>query len=137
MLYMLTELQILRECDCMKLREFYHVIGEDYDLLLSRLLSSERIETYLTVFFDDNNMEELKEQICHNQMQLAIVTAHTLKGVTATLGFEHLATDLCELHGLLKKNETEKAEVLCQHIAEAYEHIHQLWCAMHNNICET
>ena len=132
----MAELQIQRECDLMNLRDFYHATGEDYDLLLSRLLSAERIEKYLTVFFADNPMEDLKTQIRHDDMQSAIVTAHTLKGVTATLGFYHLAADICQLHGLLKKNEPEKAEALCRQIAEAYERIHQLWCSMHSNVDE-
>lgn len=34
----------------MELLDFYNAIGENYDLLLSRLLSSDRIEKYLTIF---------------------------------------------------------------------------------------
>jgi HPt (histidine-containing phosphotransfer) domain-containing protein len=108
--------------------DFYNAIGENYDLLLSRLLSSDRIEKYLTIFFSENSIEDLKTWIINNDFQSAINTAHTLKGVTATLGFDHLSSDICGLHGVLKKNETEKAGILCQQIVEEYERIYKLWC---------
>ena len=104
----------------MELLDFYNAIGENYDLLLSRLLSSDRIEKYLTIFFSENSIEDLKTWIINNDFQSAINTAHTLKGVTATLGFDHLSSDICGLHGVLKNNETEKAGILCQQIVEEY-----------------
>ncbi|MBQ6212419.1 MAG: Hpt domain-containing protein [Ruminococcus sp.] len=112
----------------MELKDYYKAIGENYDLLLNRLLSSERIEKYLGIFFSDNEVYDLKAQIINNDFKSAINTAHTLKGVTATLGFDHLASDICGLHGVLKKNETEKAGILCQQIVEEYERIYKLWC---------
>jgi len=99
-----------------KLMDFYNAIGENYDLLLSRLLSS----------------ADLKKQIINNEFQSAINTAHTLKGVTATLGFDHLASDICGLHGVLKNNESEKAGILCQQIVEEYGRIYKLWCNIHS-----
>ena len=118
----------------MELMDFYNAIGENYDLLLSRLLSSERIEKYLTIFFSENSIADLKNQIINNEFQSAINTAHTLKGVTATLGFDHLASDICGLHGVLKNNETEKAGILCQKIVEEYAHIYNLWFSMHGKV---
>ena len=112
----------------MELKDFNNAIGENYDRLLSRLLSSDRIEKYLTIFFSDNNIEDLKTQINNNDFQSAIITAHSLKGVTSTLGFEHLASVICDLHGALKNNETEKIGILCQRIVEEYERIYKLWC---------
>ncbi len=112
----------------MELLDFYNAIGDNYDLLLSRLLSSDRIEKYLTIFFSENSIEDLKTWIINNDFQSAINTAHTLKGVTATLGFDHLSSDICGLHGVLKNNETEKAGILCQQIVEEYERIYKLWC---------
>ena len=112
----------------MELMDFYNAIGENYDLLLSRLLSSDRIEKYLTIFFSENSIEDLKTQVINNDFQSAINTAHTLKGVTATLGFDHLSSDICGLHGVLKNNESEKAGILCQQIVEEYERIYKLWC---------
>lgn len=118
----------------MELRDFYDEICESYDMLLRRLLSSERIEKYLKMFFDDNSIDDLKTQIINNDFESAINTAHTLKGVTATLGFEHLAADICELHGVLKNNDTEKADILCRNIMEEYERIYKLWCSVHSNV---
>ena len=116
----------------MELMDFYNAIGENYDLLLSRLLSSDRIEKYLTIFFSENSIEDLKTWIINNDFQSAINTAHTLKGVTATLGFDHLASDICGLHGVLKNNESEKAGILCQQIVEEYERIYKLWYNIHS-----
>ena len=111
----------------MELKDFYNTIGESYDLVHGRLLSPERIEKYLTIFFSDNNIENLKTQVFSHDMQSAMDTAHTLKGVTATLGFDHLADTICRLHGVLKNNEAEKAEVLCRQIMEEYETICKEW----------
>ena len=116
----------------MELMDFYNAIGENYDLLLSRLLSSDRIEKYLTIFFSENSIEDLKTWIINNDFQSAINTAHTLKGVTATLGFDHLSSDICGLHGVLKNNESEKAGILCQQIVEEYERIYKLWYNIHS-----
>ena len=116
----------------MELMDFYNAIGENSDLLLSRLLSSDRIEKYLTIFFSENSIEDLKTQVINNDFQSAINTAHTLKGVTSTLGFDRLASDICVIHGVLKNNETEKAGILCQKIVEEYERIYKLWCNIHS-----
>ena len=118
----------------MKLKDYYKAIGENYDLLLNRLLSSERIEKYLGIFFSDNEVYDLKAQIINNDFQSAINTAHTLKGVTATLGFDHLASDICKLHGVLKNNDNEKADILLRHIVEEYERIYNLWFSIHDKV---
>ncbi|WP_295092768.1 Hpt domain-containing protein [Ruminococcus sp.] len=120
----------------MELKNFYNKIGENYDLLLSRLLSSERIEKYLTIFFDDNNICDLKMQILSNDIQSAINTAHTLKGVTATLGFDNLAAEICELHEALKNNENEQADELCRQVVKEYEIIYNEWCNIKNTLTE-
>ena len=111
----------------MDLQAFYDNIGEDYELIFRRLLSAERIEKYLSIFFNDNNMDDLKTQIFGNDMQSALNTSHSLKGVTATLGFEHFADNISTLHGLLKNNETDKAKDVCQQILKEYEIIYNVY----------
>lgn len=120
----------------MELKAFYSSIGEDYDTVYRRLLSAERTEKYLTHFFQSNSIADLSRQISDNDIDQALNTAHSLKGVIATLGFDHLADTICRLHGVLKNNETEKAGELCCRVMEEYETICREWRSTYTAVGE-
>ena len=117
-----------------EMKEFYNNIGENYEPVYKRLLSSERIEKFLSHFFEENNISELKQQLSDNDRASALNTAHSLKGVISTLGINALVEMICGVHEALKNNESEKAETLCRQLLEKYDSVYKIWQDMHTTL---
>ena len=74
----------------MTVKECYGIMGGDYEEVLSRLHSNERIEKYTIKFLDDNCLEQLTTALDANDVETAFRAAHTLKGICQNLGFVRL-----------------------------------------------
>lgn len=81
----------------MNLEDFYKKINGDYDDVLSRLLHENRIIRFVRNFADDTTFIELTLAVDGKRCNEIFRSAHTLKGISATLGF----TDLCRVCSLL------------------------------------
>lgn len=74
----------------MTLKEFYAIIGGDYDGTLARLITEVRIKKFVFKFKDDPNYNELCSALEKGNVEQAFMSAHTLKGVCQNLGFDSL-----------------------------------------------
>lgn len=74
----------------MTLKEFFTVIGGDYDGAISRLITEERIKKFARKFKDDPSYNELITALSEGNVKSAFLAAHTLKGVSQNLGFDSL-----------------------------------------------
>lgn len=74
----------------MTLKEFYTVIGGDYDGTLARLITEARILKFAQKFKDDPSFHELCCALEKGSAESAFLAAHTLKGVSQNLGFDAL-----------------------------------------------
>lgn len=84
----------------MDLREFYQVIGENYDNVLSCLGKEELVKKVLIMLPKDKNVENLEAALNDEDYETAFRCAHTLKGVGASLRlseFSSIASDLAEV----------------------------------------
>lgn len=86
----------------MTIEELYVVIGENYDEMLKRFMSPERITKYVKMFCMDDSFKNLDAALQAKDYELAFRMVHTLKGVSANLGFMKLFNKSSELTEILR-----------------------------------
>ena len=74
----------------MTVKECYALIGADYDNVLSRLRTDERITKFLFKVAEDKSYELLCESLKTQNMPEAFRAAHTIKGVCMNLSLTKL-----------------------------------------------
>ena len=81
------------------LSEFYEEIGADIMNVLERLEDMETVEMFVLEFPSDPSYSMLLNSLQANDLKSAFRAAHTLKGISYTLGFKSLgdcAAKLCD-----------------------------------------
>ncbi|MGN0547321.1 MAG: Hpt domain-containing protein [Acutalibacteraceae bacterium] len=107
----------------MTLSELYEALGGDYNDVLERLDDPETVEHFLIAFSADPSYSQLMHSLSGNDIQSAFRAAHTLKGVSLSLGLKRLGNvsgAVCEnlragirpSDTLLKQLETEYRGVI-------------------------
>lgn len=84
----------------MTVSECYAEFGGDYEEVISRLRSDERVAKFLKRVSEDGCMETLEKAVAAGDAQEAFRMAHTLKGICLNLSLKKLlasATDLTEM----------------------------------------
>ena len=76
----------------MTVKECYALIGGDYDDVMTRLRTDERIKKFLGKVADDKSIELLEQSLKERNMEEAFRAAHTLKGVGLNLSLTALYT---------------------------------------------
>ena len=74
----------------MTLSELYEVVGGDYQNILERLGDKETIENFVLRFLDDSSYVQLLQCLQTSDLKHAFYAAHTLKGISQSLGFSRL-----------------------------------------------
>ena len=81
--------------------------------MIQRLPSPALVERFIGKFLDDGSFSELTSAMAAGQTEAAFRAAHTLKGVSANLGFEQLRQSSSALTEFLRgKAEPVPAEAL-------------------------
>ncbi|WWR15104.1 Hpt domain-containing protein [Lachnospiraceae bacterium JLR.KK008] len=104
----------------MTVKECYDKFGGDYEGVISRLLSEERVKKYMLKFLDDGSFELLCTSLEAGNMDDAFRAAHTLKGVCQNLGFERLYVSSDQLTELLRDREKHDVSELLKKTEEDY-----------------
>ena len=86
----------------MTIQECYQVVGGDYAQVEKRLPGIHLIRKFIAKFLDDGSYPELCRAMEQGQTEEAFRAAHTLKGVSANLGFDRLTASSGELTELLQ-----------------------------------
>ena len=86
----------------MTIQECYQVLGGDYAQVEKRLPGIHLIRRFIAKFLDDGIYPELCRAMEQGQTEEAFRAAHTLKGVSANLGFDRLTASSGELTELLR-----------------------------------
>ena len=108
----------------MTIQECYNAMGGDYAQIESRLPSAGLIKKFITKFLDDSSFSELCKAMKEGQREQAFRACHTLKGVSANLGFSRLLSSVTELTELLRpETDTipEEAVLLLEEVRKDYE----------------
>lgn len=86
----------------MTIQECYQKLGGDYTQVEKRLPGIHLIRRFIAKFLDDGSYPELCRAMEQGQTEEAFRAAHTLKGVSANLGFDRLTASSGELTELLR-----------------------------------
>lgn len=74
----------------MTLKEFYAVIGGNYDATLRRIPKESMVLRFAKKYATDPTFGELQDAVAKQDWEVAFRAAHTLKGVSQNLGFDRL-----------------------------------------------
>lgn len=91
----------------MELRQIYEQLQGNYDNVLQRLISDERITKYLLKFKDKNMDTLIIDALDAEDYETAFREAHNLKGVCANLNLDKLGASASELTEALRGGKPE------------------------------
>lgn len=105
----------------MKLKEVMETAGVDYETTLNRFSGNEGLlERFVRKFPGDPTFEALKAAVLEKQYNEVERSAHTLKGIAANLGFQHLSDLNAEVVALIRSNAFSDSPV-CEAFARVSE----------------
>ena len=108
----------------MTIQECYQKLGGEFAQGEKRLSSVGLVRKFIVKFLDDDSYSKLCLAMQNGQWEEAFRAAHTLKGVSANLGFSRLLASAGELTELLRA-ETEtipgRAAALLEEVKQDYE----------------
>lgn len=107
----------------MDVKQCYEQIGGDYDDVMSRLRTDERIKKFLLKVADDKSFDMLCEMLAAKNIEEAFRAAHTLKGVCLNLSLTRLYKSASAMTEALRgKTEYDEAfEPLLERVREDYK----------------
>lgn len=86
----------------MTVQECYKAIEADWDGVLSRLRTEERVKKFLLLFLKDTSYELLCSSLSDKNTEEAFRAAHTIKGVSQNLSLTKLYEASAELSDILR-----------------------------------
>ena len=106
----------------MTVKELYERLNGDYDGVMSRLMSEQRVVKFALRFKDDATYREFMEAYNAGDISSAFRAAHTMKGVASNLGFSNLFRTSSAVTEDLRDG-TPSAEIgsLVESMTESYE----------------
>ena len=107
----------------MELSEFYTSIGSDFDEVAARLESTALIARLVGKFAEDPSFSELERSLAAGEVEPAFRAAHTLKGISANVGFSGLYKSASALTELLRTGSLDGAAPLFGEVKAEYEKI--------------
>lgn len=108
----------------MTLRELFIEIGADIDIVINRFAGNEKLlERFIKKFPEDKNFEELKKAVQDDDYQVMERTAHTLKGVSANLGFSEIGDICADIVQAVRQEKQDTISLLFEELKVKYETI--------------
>lgn len=104
----------------MDLKECFNAFGGNYNGVMGRLLTEERVKKFLLMFLNDPSFNELETAMENKDYDSAFRAAHTLKGICANLGIEKLGEVSSEITEALRAKDNDTACKLFVQVAESY-----------------
>lgn len=86
----------------MTVQECYAMIEGDYNEVMMRLRTDERVKKFLGMFLRDDNYARLCTAMEEQNYEQAFMEAHTMKGVSQNLAFTALGGEASNLTELLR-----------------------------------
>lgn len=105
----------------MNIKEFYEIVGGNYNDVLSRLNSEMLITRIVKKFAEDPSFKQLEEALKENNVDLAFRAAHTLKGICLNLGFDQLSNDAVAITEILRVGSLDGTAELFDSIKTSYD----------------
>lgn len=108
----------------MTIRDLFEEIGTDIGVVISRFGENEQLlNRFIIKFPQDPSFIELKAAIDRMDYENIERGAHTLKGVTANLGFSRLSETCANLVHAIRHQKYDSIHTIFQSLQEEYEGI--------------
>lgn len=96
----------------MTVKECYEIMGADYDDVMNRLRTDERVLKFLGKVADDKSMELLTASVESKNAEDAFRAAHTIKGISMNLSLRRLGASAEALTEALRgKTDFDPAQI--------------------------
>jgi chemotaxis protein histidine kinase CheA len=107
----------------MTVQEFYDEIGGDYNEILSRLKTEERIKKFVGMFGKDESYKTLVKAIKEGDVDLAFRSAHTMKGMCQNMAFTRLYESSHDITEILRGKDLETAKAQINIVTKDYNRV--------------
>lgn len=104
----------------MNLKNCFDEFGGNYNEVIGRLVTEDRVKKFLKMFLNDTSFKELDAALQNNDFEAAFRAAHTLKGVCLNLGIEKLRQSASELTEALRGGVNNGADELIEAVRNDY-----------------
>lgn len=105
----------------MTVKEFYEEVGGDYDEIMSRLRTEERISKFAGMFAKDESYKTLVSSIESGNAEEAFRAAHTMKGMCQNMAFTRLYESSHEITETLRPQDLEALNAAKEQINKVTE----------------
>ncbi|MGN0016454.1 MAG: Hpt domain-containing protein [Candidatus Avelusimicrobium sp.] len=106
----------------MTTQECYAALGGNYEEVLGRFRTEERILKFMGLFLKDDSFANLTKALEQNNLEEAFRAAHTLKGISSNLSFTRLYRSSHGLTELLRaKTPSPEISALFAEVNKDYE----------------
>ncbi len=105
----------------MNLKECFNAFNGDYNGVMGRLMTEERVARFLRKFLDDKSYDTLCAAMLDADYETAFRAAHTLKGTCANLGISGLQASASEIAEALRGGTNKGADKLLPQVKKDYE----------------
>lgn len=105
----------------MTVKEFYEEVGGDYNEIMSRLKTEDRIIKFAGMFARDESYKTLVQALEAQDVDSAFRAAHTMKGMCQNMAFTRLLTSSQDITELLRAKDLESAKNMLGKVTEDYD----------------
>lgn len=102
----------------MTVQEFYDEVGGDYNEIMSRLRTEDRIRKFAGMFTRDESYKTLVQSINDGDAEEAFRAAHTMKGMCQNMAFTRLFQSSHEITEVLRGKDIEGAKKMLEKVTE-------------------
>lgn len=111
----------------MTLEELYQETGGNYQEIMERLRTEERIRKFVLLFLKDTSYQTFLHGLEQGNTQEAFRAVHTLKGVCMNLSFDSLYQISSEITEFLREGNLGRAAQLLPELDKCYKkHCHAI-----------
>ena len=105
----------------MTLQECYRAAGADYEDVLRRFKTEERVKRFLSIFLRDESYDQLCRAMENQEYDAAFRAAHTMKGICMNLSLSELGAACSDLTENLRGGQADdKTASYFQNVQAAY-----------------
>ena len=104
----------------MTVQEFYEEVGGDYNDIVTRLKTEDRIIKFAGMFARDESYKTLVEALDAQDVDTAFRAAHTMKGMCQNMAFTRLLRSIQDITELLRAKDLESAKDMLSKVTEDY-----------------
>lgn len=104
----------------MQIKEFYNVIGSNYQKVFARLCSNELIMKYVNEFLQDDSFDKFLTEYQNGNLEEAFRALYMLKGLSLNLGFYPLSKSCIQIADALRGGKNDVTPQMIEKLTKDY-----------------